>query len=187
MKNDYTINARDKLSADLRKKGITDWHKLTAYIKHLPYGRNTNREDFTLVWKEQKGTCSSKHAFLKYVADLNNLTNIELILGMYKMNRVNTPKIGDALSRHGLNYIPEAHCYLKIDGKRYDFTSPNSNFDSIKDDVLVETIIEPKQVAKFKVDFHKAYLKDCIENSDIPFSFEKIWELREACIASLSA
>ena len=48
------------------------------------------------------------------LTDLNNIPNIKLILGMYKMRTTNTPKIGTTLSEHQLDYMPEAHCYLKI-------------------------------------------------------------------------
>ena len=47
--------------------------------------------------KENKGTCSSKHAFLKKVADWNNIKNVKLILGMYQMNELNTQKIGNTI------------------------------------------------------------------------------------------
>ncbi|MBO6880722.1 MAG: hypothetical protein JJ870_09205 [Winogradskyella sp.] len=152
----------------------------------MPYNRNSNRTDLSLVWKEKKGTCSSKHAFLKHVADLNQIPNVELILGVYKMNSANTPKIGNALSDYQLDYIPEAHCYLKINDERFDYTSPTSDFKRLKNDMLLEKTITHQQVAEFKIDFHKAYLKDWIKNNNIPYSFGKIWQIREQCIENLS-
>ena len=41
------------------------FEELIVKVKNLPYGRNANRYDFSLVLSENKGTCSSKHAFLK--------------------------------------------------------------------------------------------------------------------------
>jgi hypothetical protein len=113
MNSIYKLNSKDPISLQLRQKNIINWQDLTTKIKALPYGRNDNREDLEIVWKEQKGTCSSKHAFLKYVADLNSIPNVKLMLGIYKMNHVNTPKIGDVLIKKHLDYIPEALCYLK--------------------------------------------------------------------------
>lgn len=180
------LKSQDELTQSIKEKDILNFRTLTSYIKNLPYSRNLNREDVTLVWKEQKGTCSSKHAFLKHVADLNVLPNIELILGMYKMNCTNTPKIGNALSKHQLDCIPEAHCYLKINDERFDYTSPTSDFNRIKNNILLEKVITPQQVAKYKVMFHKAYIKDWIETNNISFDFDKIWRIREQCIANLS-
>jgi hypothetical protein len=38
-------------------------------IKQLLHGLNSNRTEFGLVIIERKGSCSSKHALLKQVAD----------------------------------------------------------------------------------------------------------------------
>ena len=186
MKLNHNLGSNDVLTQLIKSYNTDNWLDLVSRTKNLPYGRNQNRKDFSLVWKEQKGTCSSKHAFLKHVADLNNIPNIELILGMYKMNNLNTPKIGSVLSDHHLEYIPEAHCYLKINDERLDFTSTTSDFSKIENDILLEKEITPQQVAEFKVEFHKAYLKDWIQTHDIPFSFEEVWKIREQCIANLS-
>ncbi len=187
MTSNYELQSNDALTLLIKEYKIDDWRDLAKFTQALPYGRNANRKDFTLVWTEQKGTCSSKHAFLKHIAYLNRIPNIELILGVYKMNRINTPKIGNVLAENHIEYIPEAHCYLKVNGECFDYTSLNSDFNRVKNDMLLEKEIEPQQVVEFKVDFHKTYIKDWIKNNDIPFSFDKIWELREQCIAKLSS
>lgn len=186
MNPNYKLHSNDSLSLLIKHDNIENWQDLTTRIKALPYGRNENRKDFSLVWTEQKGTCSSKHAFLKYVANLNAIPNVKLILGMYKMNHLNTPKIGDVLTKQSLDYIPEAHCYLKTNGEFVDYTSSSSDFNRIKNDILLEKEIEPHQVAEFKVDFHKAYLRNWIKTNDIIFSFDDIWKIRELCIANLT-
>lgn len=186
MKLNYKLHAKDQLTSLIKDKGITTWNELTLHIQYLPYGRNANRTDFSLVLIEEKGSCSSKHAFLKHVADLNNLPDIKLILGMYKMNSMNTPKIGNVLIENKIDYIPEAHCYLSVEGERVDLTSRNSDFKKIKDAILLEQEIEASQVAEFKVDFHKTFIKNWIETDNIPFAFDKIWKVREACINNLS-
>jgi len=110
---DYKLVSKDGLTKLTNSIGIRTWNQLTKHIKNLPYGRNQNRTDFGLVLYEQKGTCSSKHALLKSIADLNNVPNIELIIGIYRMTESNTPRIGTELTKNAIEYIPEAHCYLK--------------------------------------------------------------------------
>ena len=66
----YTLTSKDKLTQLAKNKGINTWNELTTYVKSLPYGRNNNRFEFGLVFSEGKGTCSSKHALLKKIADL---------------------------------------------------------------------------------------------------------------------
>lgn len=186
MKSDYTLNSKDELTLLIKDNGINTWNMLTKFIRHLPYGRNSNRRDSSLVIKEKKGTCSSKHAFLKKVANLNNLPDVKLILGLYKMNSTNTPKIGNVLSHNKIEFLPEAHCYLNINGERIDYTSNNSDFNRIKNDILIEQEIEPHQVAEYKVQYHKAFLKTWIKEQNISFNFNEIWGFREQCIVNLS-
>ena len=57
-----------------------NWEKTINFVKQIPYGRNSNREDFSLVISENKGTCSSKHAYLKDFANRNNIPNVQLIV-----------------------------------------------------------------------------------------------------------
>ncbi len=188
------FKSKDKLTSLIISLGITNWSELTQYIQNLPYGRNSNRHDLSLVLTEKQGTCSSKHAFLKKIAELNELKNIKLYIGIYKMNQSNTPKIGNILSQnefdYKLDYIPEAHCYLKINGTEKDFTNQYSNFENLRSDILEEIEIEAHQVNKFKVNYHQDFMRKWIENQnkkyDDVINFDRIWKLREQCISNLS-
>ena len=163
-----------------------NFEELIDKVKNLPYGRNANRYDFSLVLSENKGTCSSKHAFLKDFADKNEIENVKLYIGIFKMNEVNTPKLGDLLSRNNIKYIPEAHCYLKINQIPVDATTSDSFYDKIKQDIMEEIEILPNQVSDFKVEYHKAFLKKWITKTNQNNTFEEIWEIREQCIEKLS-
>jgi len=163
-----------------------NFDELIYKVKNIPYGRNTNRYDFSLVLSENKGTCSSKHAFLKNFADKNGIENVKLYIGIFKMNETNTPILGDLLSKNNINYIPEAHCYLKINQVPVDATTSDSFYDKIKNDILEEIEIIPNQVSDFKVAYHKAFLKKWIEETNQNNTFEEIWKIREQCISKLS-
>lgn len=89
MNTDYKLTSKDKLTELAKSNGVETWNELTEFIKKLPYGRNKNRTDSSLVLFEQKGTCSSKHALLKSIADLNNVPNIKLIIGIYRITQLN--------------------------------------------------------------------------------------------------
>jgi len=186
MKKDYKLTSKDKLTELVRSKGIETWNELTEFIRNLPYGRNKNRTDFGLVLSERKGTCSSKHALLKSIADFNNITNVNLLIGIYRMTELNTPKIGNELTENSFNFIPEAHCYLKINGNRIDLTTKESEFDKLKKDIIEEKEIEPNEVSKFKVDYHKEFVKRWLKETDSKFTFNKVWSIREKCIENLT-
>lgn len=159
---------------------------LVEEVKQIPYGRNTNRHDFSLVISENKGTCSSKHAFLKDFADKNNISNVKLHIGIFKMNEENTSKIFPLLSENQINFIPEAHCYLKVDGIPLDVTTSESFYDKIKNVILEEIEIEPFQVSEYKVNYHKDFLKKWIVETNQTKNFEEIWTIRENCIQKLA-
>ncbi len=180
------LNSKDPLTQSILKTGICEWSELINFVKTIPYGRNTDRADFSLVIKENKGTCSSKHAFLKEIADLNRLKNVRLILAMYEMNEINTPKTGNVLSANHLTAIPEAHCYLKVNNSVIDATNESADFSKIKEDILEEIEITPQQIVSFKVAYHKKYLKNWIQKQNIPFNFDALWEIREQCIENLT-
>ena len=154
-------------------------------VRRTPYGRNANREDFSLVISENKGTCSSKHAYLKQFANDNNVPNVRLFIGLYKMTEQNT-NISNILSRNNLEYLPEAHCYLKIDNEIVDVTTINSDFGRIRDSLIEEIEIEPWQVGDFKVNYHKSFITKWINVNNVEFSFDDIWKIREECISYLS-
>lgn len=180
------LSSSDDLTILIKSLGIDTWDDLKSHIQNLPYGRNANRADLSLVLKEAKGTCSSKHAFLKHISSLNQIPNIELILCLYNMNQTNTPGIGNVLQEHDLPYIPEAHCYLRDNGIYLDLTNSSSDLDRIKDNIIEELEIEPHEVSTFKINYHKDYVMQWIVKEKIPFSFERIWSIREECISKLS-
>jgi hypothetical protein len=177
--------SNDYLTQQVHYFGIDTWEDLLLLTKKIPYGRNSNREDLSLVLKENKGTCSSKHAFLKEIANQNNIPNVQLIIGIYKMKESNT-KIGTILSENAIAYIPEAHCYLKIKDERLDLTTKDADFEKIKKDLIEEIIIEPFQVCDFKVNYHKKFLEKWLNENTLNLTFEQLWEIREKCIQSLS-
>lgn len=90
------------------------------------------------------------------------------------------------LTENSIEFIPEAHCYLKINGKRTDLTSEQSELKKIEKDIIEEREIEPKQVAEYKIDYHKKFMKSWLKERKLEFKFEHIWQIREKCIENLT-
>jgi hypothetical protein len=186
MTENWCLNSSDDLTKIARNYGLNNWDELTKFIQELPYGRNKNRTNFELVLIEKKGTCSSKHSTLKEIANRNNFPDVKLILGIYKMNNINTPKIGNELSKNSIEFLPEAHCYLKINDVRIDLTTKKSDFKRIESDIIEEIEIQPSQVGEFKVDYHKNFIRNWLTKVDLNFNFDQIWQIREQCISNLT-
>jgi hypothetical protein len=183
----HPLESNDPLTQLAKTKGLHTWYALNQHIAHLPYGRNANRLDVGLVLLEGKGSCSSKHALLKTLADRNGIPAVKLLLGMYKMSGDNTPKVGAVLNKYGMDYMPEAHCYLEVGGIMQDFTSAQANITHIEEALLEEREIEAHEVAEVKVLYHQAFLRKWRDSTPTNYSFEELWHIREECIAHLSA
>lgn len=186
MVSSIKLTETQPLSKTCIDKGLRDFTSVFNHVKQLPYGRTTNRSDYSLILKEHKGTCSTKHAFLKAIAIENNIKNIELYLGVFKMNGTNTPKIKSVLDLHQLDYIPEAHCFLKFNNQIIDITFNTNKTSAFVETLMYESAIEPEQIGDYKVEFHKAFLKTWIQSQHLNISFDQLWTIRENCISKIS-
>jgi hypothetical protein len=97
------------------------------------------------------------------------------------MKESNTPGVGKILEKHGLKYIPEAHCYLEYEGKRVDLTRHGVHCDEEITEFFIEKTIEPDDIGEKKQNIHKNYLQKQYGIT----KFKKIWSIREQCIAAL--
>jgi hypothetical protein len=182
----FSLSLNFPLSKLLLTKEITDFKNAIAYINQLPHRRTSDRSDYSLIIPENKGTCSTKHAFLKQLAIENSQEFVELYIGIYQMNETNTKGVGSVLTKYNLDYIPEAHTYLKINGNLLDITRTTENNTSFEDSLLAEEQILPHQIGDFKVNWHQDFLKQWIIDEQLSYSFKEIWKIREECILALT-
>lgn len=184
MKN-FRIKNKGIVSEQFLNKNIHDFDSACHYISMLPYKRNTYKHDILCVFNDSGGTCSTKHAVLRKLALENDDAEIKLMLGIFKMDAEYTGKIKNTLEKFNLKYIPEAHNYLKIEQKYYDFTKANSNYHDFKNKLLIEKEIEYNQIVEEKIAFHQDFLKNWINTQNLNYNLHKIWEIREQCIQDL--
>jgi len=170
-----------RLSAQFIFHGNRDFHAAARYVRQLPYGRNSDRSNYGLVLAELRGTCSTKHALLAALAREHD-SPVELRLGIYEMDGDNTPGVGPVLRRHGLDGVPEAHCYLAYLGLRVDLIRAEPT--EPVDDFLHEETIEPEGIVAYKVDTHRRFVREWALQRDL--DFEQVWRIREECIHDLS-
>ncbi len=139
------------------------------------------------MFADNCGTCSTKHALIKRLADENNFETVKLIVGLFRMNKINTPEISATLLQNNLEFIPEAHCYLKIEDLILDLTKINSKPTDFLDELIEEIEISPEQITDYKVNYHKNYLVTWLANNkQINLSLNDIWKIREQCIQDLA-
>lgn len=178
---DFSLSASSFVGGLFLTRGLTTLREAALHVHDLPYGRNSDRSDWRLVLPEERGTCSTKHALLAELAREHDFP-VELRIGIYEMDPENTPGVGGVLEKHGLDHIPEAHCYLVYEDERIDVT--NAGTVGIPE-FLYEEEISPGQIGAHKIEVHQRFLKDWAW--DLNLDFEYVWQVREECIAALSS
>jgi hypothetical protein len=174
--------SKTAISTEFLNKNITSFQQACEYIQKLPYGRHSKRDDFLAVLTDGKGSCTSKHGMAVLLANELNL-KLKLICGIYYMTAKNTPKISSVLNNYDLNYIPEAHCFIKYQNQYFDITHTDG-----------ESMLDIVDFLEFNIDniypkkdiFHQTHIKTWVKNNTIPYTPEEIWKIREMCILALS-
>lgn len=110
------------------------------------------------------------------------------MIGIFKMNAANTPKIAATLAKNQLPYLPEAHTYLKWKNEILDYTNEHSKPSDFANDLLEEIEIRTNQISNFKVSFHQNFLANWFKTQqNLMVSMEELWQIREQCIIALSS
>lgn len=175
-----------KYTEFLQQNSIRNFHELIEFVTNVPYGRTSNRSDFTLLFKENRGTCSLKHALLTEICALNRQDEIELIVGIFLMNEEYSSKIKSTLENNNLEAIPEAHSYLRYQNKRYDFTNSKAKNLKFESFLIREQRCEFQQVIDWKPMIHKNFISGWLKRKNLDITEEQLWEIREKCIEKLS-
>ena len=184
---DFDIKSKGQISKEFIDRNILTFNQASIFVRQLTYGRNADKNNLASVFTDNCGTCSTKHALLKKLADENNFEKVKLIVGLFKMNKKNTPEISETLHKNQLEFIPEAHCYLKFEDQIIDLTKINSKPTDFLDDLIEEIEISPEQITDYKVNYHKNYLLTWLnKNEQISYSLNDIWKIREQCIQDLA-
>lgn len=182
----FRLSKERPLSERFRNKGMDTFHDAIRYVQKLPYGRNSTARRPSIILTEGKGTCSTKHACLKSLAEENEINSIDFHLAIYSMNAENTPKVKKVLQQYKLDYILEAHTFLFYDNERFDYTFPKASDKAWQKDILIETPIDADQIGDWKKEYHQSVLKSWLKREKLPYSLQEIWDIREECIAALS-
>lgn len=180
----FQISGASARCEEVRARGFNSFEQLAEHVRLLPYGRTGNKEDPCAVLREGRGTCSSKHQLLAAVAHDCGHSDVHLTVGIYEMCEANTPGVGAVLSAAFLTSIPEAHCYLTVEGERLDFTGLGSGVESPFESLVAEQVVAVSSLVRIKTGFHKEALASWAHARGLTEG--AAWATREACIAALA-
>ncbi len=123
---DVEIIPVGEFSEKFLEMGISTFIDACNYIHDIDYGSNTNYEDRMILFKENKGTCTSKHAVIASLAQELKIPLFKHIC-VYKFTEEITTGVVKILKQYEIPYVPMVHCFLVYENYRFDLTEGNRN------------------------------------------------------------
>jgi hypothetical protein len=184
----FKIQGPGPVSEAFLAQGISDFKGACRYVQQLPYRRNSHKDNVLVAMQESCGTCSTKHALLKTLAQENNGSAVQLRLGIYRLHQGNAAAVGPILAAFNLKYLPEAHWFLRIGDKIHDYTFPAFTIPNLEQELLHEIEVQPEQMGAAKDQIHRDFLVQWLaEQHELQLDMDALWLIREKCIFALSS
>lgn len=162
---------------------VGTFHDAARSIESLAYGRNSRPLDYMLVPVEQRGTCTTKHAFLAALGHEQDCP-LQLLLCFFDMSGQTHPAVADTLARAGLVSVLEAHCVVGFEGKTFDVTGLPPGDRAPEYSGFAELSFERLDQKKA---LHHTALAAWAAEWRIKAPIEMLWSIREQCIRDLAS
>jgi len=123
---DAPIKPVGEFSKKFLELGIKSFKEACDYVHNIDYGYNTNPDDKMIFFKENMGTCTTKHAVIAGLAEELNIP-LHKHVGIYKLTEEISTNTNGILKKYNIPYVPMAHCFLVYKDFRFDLTEGNCN------------------------------------------------------------
>ena len=123
---DAVITDAGPVARAFLKRGPTTFIQACHHVHAMPYGYNATREDPLILFRDNRGSCTTKHMAVGLLAGELNL-QVNKHIGVYAMDEVLVTGAGAIAADFGLPYIPVTHCFLSDGTRRVDLTEGNRN------------------------------------------------------------
>lgn len=145
---DKPISGGKIISDKFLSLGVDRFIAACRYVSELPYGYNSDRDDPFILFKENRGTCTTKHAVIAALAEELDMP-ITKCVGIYAMTEEIVTGANEILRKYDLPYIPMIHCFLSYGHNRVDLTEEDENGKNQPlDKFLFTERVEPNILAK---------------------------------------
>ena len=157
---DKPITGGKTISDKFLSLGVETFISACRYVQEFPYGYNSDRDDLMILFKENKGTCTTKHAVIATLAEELDLP-IAKYVGIYAMTEKIVTGTNEILKKHNLPFVPMIHCFLVYGSYRVDLSEGNDNGKkkSIEDFLFAQQVV-PNISAKEEYLLFRKGLKD---------------------------
>lgn len=123
---DKLIKPLGDISKKFLELGIKSFKDACVYVHNVKYGYNSNYDDNMIFFKENKGSCTSKHATIAGLAEELDIPLYKYVC-VYKFTEEITTGANEILEKYKVPYVPMVHCFLVHEKYRFDLTEGNYN------------------------------------------------------------
>lgn len=123
---DKPITGEGLMARTFSGLGLETFHAACRHVHQLPYGYNSDRDDLMILFKENKGSCTTKHAVIATLAGELGIP-IHKKVGIYAMTEALVTGTREILNRYHLPYVPMLHCFLAYQDQYVDLSEGNRN------------------------------------------------------------
>ncbi len=131
------------ISSYFLKLGIKTFKNAGKFVHDMEYGYNSNKDDKMILFKENKGTCTTKHAVIAALAKELDIP-LRKHVGVYRFTEDVSKGANNIVEKYNIPYIPLTHCFLVYKNHRFDLTEGNNNGkETTIDEFIYEEEVEP--------------------------------------------
>ncbi len=171
------------------KNSIKTFKDACLYVHRIPYGYNSDREDKWILFKENMGSCTTKHGVIATLAEELGIP-LQKHVGIYKFNEEICTGAGKIIEKYQIPYVPMTHCFLTFGNYQFDLTEGNHNGknqpinDFIHEEEVIPFITDKDEYLLFK----RILRENVMHTSEMRGILEKtILKAREEAIHLLHA
>ena len=141
---DGEIKPGGQMSNKFLQLGIKTFKEACKYVHNEEYGYNTNYDDRMIFFKENKGTCTTKHAVIAGLAEELEIPLYKYV-GVYRFTERISTGTDEIMRKYKVPYIPMVHCFLVYKDFKFDLTEDNCHGKNTN----IEEFIHEEQVDPF--------------------------------------
>jgi hypothetical protein len=156
------IKPKGEISKKFLELGINSFKEACGYVHNMEYGYNSTYEKKMILFLEQMGTCTTKHAIIAGLAEELKIP-LHKHVGVYKFTEETSTGANDIIKKYDIPYVPMVHCFLVYKNFRFDLTEGNCNGkNSTIESFIHEEEVDPFISRKDEYLLYKKVLKEKI-------------------------
>jgi len=123
---DGEIKPLGEMSKKFLNINISSFKEACLYVHDMEYGYNTDKDDPMILFKENCGSCTTKHGVIAALAEELGIPLYKKVC-VYKFTEEITTGVDEILKKYDVPYVPMVHCFLVYDQYQFDLTEGNKN------------------------------------------------------------